>query len=200
LATRLTLLTEPAFAELKPLLSERLAWIGANLRAEQLGSLVDPLMREILQQGFSEAGADEGTIWLLDEAGENLVPAYNTGPGAEQLVGRFKQPLTAGLISMVFASEQPFLENEVAKNAQQSKLLDSLLQTQTSAMIAVPFYFLDDCRGVVSRVQLKPSGSRDAGPAGFRPEHLAGIQRVAALLSKLIEFQLLSKTVGWTSE
>ena len=196
----MTILPDPSFAELKPLLSERLAWIGANLRAEQLGSLVDPLMREVLQRGFSEAGADEGTVWLLDEAGENLVPAYNTGPDAEQLVGRFKQPLTTGLISMVFTGEQPFLENEVWKNAQQSKLLDTLLQTQTSAMIAVPFYFLDECRGVVSCVQLKPSGPGGAEPAGFRPEHLAGIQRAAALLSRLIEFQLLSKTVGWTSE
>jgi hypothetical protein len=200
LATRLTILPDPAFAELEPVLSERLAQIGASMRAGQFGSLLDPLMREVLQNGFSEAGADEGTVWLLDEAGENLMPAHNTGPDAEQLVGRFKQPLNTGLISMVFTSEQPFLENEVSKNARQSKLLDSLLQTQTSAMIAVPFYFLDDCRGVVSCVQLKPSGPRDADPPGFRSEHLAGIQRTAALLSRLVEFQLLSKTVGWTSE
>jgi len=153
-------------------------------------------MRQIIQRGFTEAGADEGTVWLLEQAGEFLVPAWNTGPHAEQLVGKFKQPLSAGLICMVFASEQPFLENEVWKNTRQSKLLDSMLELQTNAMIAVPFYFLRGCRGVVSCVQLNKAGA-PAGP-GFRPEHLAHVQRAAALLSQLVEFRLLSRTVGWS--
>jgi hypothetical protein len=100
---------------------------------------------------------------------------------------------------MVFASEQPFLENEVWKNARQSKALDSMLEVQTCAMIAVPFYFLQACRGVVSCVQLKRAGSRQPDPPGFRPEHLASIQRAVALLSELIEYRLLSRTVGWAS-
>jgi hypothetical protein len=199
LATRLNILPDPAFAALKPVLSERLARVAANIRPEQFGSLLDPLMRQALQNGFSEAGAHEGTVWLLDETGENLVPGYNTGPDAGRLVGQFKQPLNSGLICMVFATEQPFLENEVSKNAQQSKLLDSLLETQTYAMIAVPFHFLHDCRGVVSCVQLKRPGSGEANPPGFLPGHLASVERATALLSQLIEFRLLSQTVGWTS-
>jgi hypothetical protein len=100
---------------------------------------------------------------------------------------------------MVLASEQPFLENEVHKNASQSKLLDSRLKVQTHAMIAVPFHFVHACRGVISCVQLKRSAA-DADPAGFRPEHLAAVQRSSALLSQLIEYHLLSRAVGWTSE
>jgi len=190
---------EPAFEDLKPVLQERLARVGASIHIEQFGAIFDPLMRQILQQGFAEAGAHEGTVWLLDEGGEHLTPAYNSGPQADQFVGKFKQPLNAGLICMVFASEQPFLENEVWKNAQQSKLLDSMLEVQTFAMIAVPFNFLRACRGVISCVQLKHSRSREPDPAGFRPEHLASIQRAATLLSQLIESRLLSRTVGWES-
>jgi hypothetical protein len=209
--SRLNILPDPAFQELKAALSERLERIAGSLQPEQFGSVLDPLMRQTIEQGFAEAGADEGTVWLLDQAGEFLVPAWNTGPHADQLVGKFKQPLKAGLICMVFSSEQPFLENEVWKNSRQSKLLDSMLEVQTSAMIAVPFYFLRACRGVVSCVKLnKPNSTTKEGAEpgrsatdatisnGFGPEHLAHVQRTTAILSQLVELKLLSCTVGWS--
>jgi len=196
LNARLNILPDPAFLELKGALFERLERIAGSIQAEQFGSLLDPLMRQTVEHGFAEAGADEGTVWLLDQAGEFLVPAWNTGPHADQLVGKFKQPLKAGVICMVFSSEQPFLENEVWKNSRHSKLLDSTLKVQTSAMIAVPFYFLRACRGVVSCVQLNKPGASTG--AGFRPEHLANVQRATAILSQLIELKLLGCTVGWS--
>jgi hypothetical protein len=195
---RLNVLPDPAFLDLKTALAERLERLAAGIQPEQFGSVMDPLMRQTLERGFADAGAHEGTVWLLDPGNEFLVPAWNSGPNADRLVGRFKQPLNAGLICMVFSSEQPFLENEVWKNSHQSKLLDSLLEVQTAAMIAVPFYFLSGCRGVVSSVQLRSSNDTAADPSGFRPEHLAHIQRATALLSKLIELKLLSRTVGWS--
>jgi len=202
LNARLNILPDPAFMDLKAVLSERLERIAGGLQPEQFGSLLDPLMRQTVETGFAEAGADEGTVWLLDQAGEYLVPAWNTGPHADRLVGKFKQPLKAGLICMVFSSEQPFLENEVWKNSRQSKLLDSMLEVQTSAMIAVPFYFLRACRGVVSCVKLnKPDSTTKGGPNGsngFGPEHLAHVQRTTAILSQLVDLRLLSCTVGWS--
>jgi hypothetical protein len=196
LNARLNILPEPAFLDLKAVLSERLERIAAGLQAEQFASVLDPLMRQTVEHGFAEAGADEGTVWLLEQAGEFLVPAWNTGPQAHKLVGKFKQPLKAGLICMVFSSEQPFLENEVWKNSRQSKLLDSMLEVQTAAMIAVPFYFLRACRGVVSCVQLNKPGATEK--PGFRPEDLAHVQRATAVLSQLVELKLLSYTVGWS--
>ena len=194
---RLNILPEPGFLKLQAELSERLTRLGAEIHAEEFGALLDPLMCQVFQNGVNEAGADEGTIWLVDQAGEFLVPAYNTGPRAEQIVGKFQQPLNAGLICMVFASEQPFLENEVRASPGQSKLLDSLLQVQTTALIAVPFHFLHACRGVLSCVQLSDPARMARPAAGFRPHHLAGIQRTTSLLSQLIEHQLLSSVVGW---
>jgi hypothetical protein len=102
---------------------------------------------------------------------------------------------------MVFASEQPFLENEVWRNDQQSRLLDALLQVQTCAMIAVPFYFLRRCRGVISCVQLRrPDDRREEEPAGFGREHLESIQQVGALLTRLIDLLLLSRALGWGND
>jgi hypothetical protein len=209
LNTRLNILPDPAFLDLKSVLSERLERIAGGLQPEQFASLLDPLMRQTIEHGFSEAGADEGTVWLLDQAGEFLVPAWNTGPHAEKLVGKFKQPLNAGLICMVFSSEQPFLENEVWKNSRQSKLLDSMLEVRTNAMIAIPFYFLRACRGVISCVKLNKLGAESARSAsgttsasgatnGFRPEHLEQVQRATAILSQLVELKLLSCTIGWS--
>ena len=196
--SRLNIVPEPSFLELQTALTGQLERIASSLYAEEFASLLDPLMRQTIERGFSEAGAHEGTIWLLDEAAENLVPALNTGPGAGQLLANFKQPLNSGLICMVFASEQPFLENEVWKNSGQSKLVDELLHQQTCAMIAVPFYFVRGCRGVVSCVQLKRN-PEEPFPGGFQPEHLLTIQRATAMLSQLVEFRLLSDAVGWTS-
>jgi hypothetical protein len=177
-----------------------MAKLGEDIHAAEFAKLMDPLLREVLVRGFTEVGASEGTIWIVDATGQFLEPAFNSGPYATQMVGQFKQPLNTGLISMVFATEQAFLENDVAKNSQQSKLLDSKLNVQTTALIAVPFQFLNTCRGVVSCVQLAAPGENSPAPSGFRPEHLSGIQRCAALVSQLIEYRLLSLAVGWNHE
>lgn len=200
MSARCNILPDPRFAELNSALSERLAQVAASVSAENFASLLDPLMRHVLEQGFDQATAHEGTVWLADAAGEFLLPAHNTGAEATRWVGHFKQSLKAGLISMVFASEQPFIENEVFKNSQQSKELDATLGVQTYALIAVPFYFLRRCRGVISSVQLKAPASPLPDPPGFRPEHLASVARAAALLSRLLEYRLLASTVGWASE
>jgi len=192
----LNLLPEPAFAELKPLLNERLERIAASLRPEQFASLLDPVMRQVLEQGFALAGAHEGTLWLVDGAGEDLVPAFNNGPNAGRFVGQFRQPLREGLICMVFANEQPFIENQLDHNIKQSRMLDTHLGVQTYALIAVPFYFLQRCRGVVSCVQLKSGERHDL--AGFAPKHLDAVQLASSVVGRLLEYRLLSSAVDWS--
>jgi hypothetical protein len=191
---------EPAFAGLSSALSSRMSRLGEDIHAAEFAQLLDPLLREIFVRSFAEVGAHEGTVWIVDANGQFLEPAFNSGPHAAQMVGQFKQPLNTGLISMVFATEQSFLENDVAKNSQQSKLLDSKLNVQTAALIAVPFQFLNTCRGVVSCVQLTDLGKSPPASSGFRPEHLSAIQRSAGLVSQLIEYRLLSRVVGWNHE
>lgn len=200
MSTRLTLLPEPRFLELRASLESRLAQIAGQIQPGNFASLLDPMMREVVRLGFAEAQAQEGTVWLLSPDQTSLVPAYNTGPHADRIVETFAQPLGSGLVCMVFASEQPFVENEVSTNAQQSKLLDHLLQVQTQALMVVPFYFLRACRGVISCVQLKPAPPETRTPPGFTSAHLATLQRTATLLSSLIEFRLLSQAIGWSQE
>jgi hypothetical protein len=198
-SARLNIVPDPRFAELQGALQERLAAIGNSIQPDNFSSLLDPLGREVFSRGITEARAHEGAIWLLDADRQHLVPAYNTGPNADKIVGKFKQPLNAGLICMVFASEQPIVENEVYKNARQSKLLDETLKVQTYALIAAPFQFLNECRGVISCVQLKRPETKADELTGFQFADLTAIQRTAALLAQLIELRLLGSAVGWSS-
>src|SRR5256885_3098485 len=116
----------------------------------------------------------------------------------------FKQPVSKGIVSLVVASEHPFVENQVYKNAKHSKTLDEKLRKTTYAMIAVPLYFLNEARGVISCVQLLDVEVRDGQaeaasekPAGFGPPELNAIQTIAAVSRDLIYHRLIRTAVGW---
>ena len=153
-------------------------------------------MRQTMDFAFRQAGAHEGAVWLAEEATKSLTPVFDSGPHAQQFVGSFKQPLSSGVISMVFASEQPFVENEVFRNSRHDKSLDNLLKVQTYAMIAIPLYFLDACRGVVSCVQLKVPDSTGPNPPGFTQRDQAVVRYASTTLGRLIDHRILRATFG----
>jgi hypothetical protein len=160
---------------------------------------------KLLQESFERIEADEGSIWLLDQQKENLIAAYNSGSRSADVVG-FKLPVTRGIISLVVASEHPFVENNVYKNDKQDKALDKKLGKLTYAMIAVPFYFLNEVRGVISCVQLQDFEMKDdkvvpiePTPPGFGPPELNTIQTMAAVVRDLIDYRLLGTAIGWNS-
>jgi hypothetical protein len=156
----------------------------------------DSTMRALVSNCFDTIGAHEGTVWLLDETRNYLIPRFNTGPNAASFVGRFRQSVRAGMISMIVSTELPLCENEVSKSKQQDKSLDQKLGLQTCAMLATPLYFAGELRGVISAVQLRASGEGEAEPPGFSPQHLETLQLTASVLGRLIEQQLLSLSIG----
>ncbi len=193
---RINLLPDPQFTALKPQLAQRIERAAKAITPANFGSFCDGAMRRVVTAGITQCGASEGSIWLLDEAGENLVNVFNSGPDAAKLVG-FRQPLTSGIVSMVFATHQPFMENGVFKNALIDKTVDKLVGKRTNAMIVVPLFFAKDCRGVISAVQLVPAAEAAAGSPGFAAEHLGRMQFASELLTRLIDFKLLSLMTGW---
>ncbi len=194
--SRLTLLADERFASLRPSLQERLTSAGNSITAENFDSMLDDTMRRAIQLAFGQAGADEGTVWLVDTARKNLLPAYNTGPNAEQFVAKFRQPLDRGLVSMVFSNEKPFTENEVPKNAAQDKTLDKKLNVQTLAMIIVPLYFLEACRGVISCVKLGTPGTARKDSQGFPENAQTFLVHGATTLGRLLDLHVLRITLG----
>jgi hypothetical protein len=197
MSTRFNLQPDQRFTPLREQLHERVRTAAGALDAETFGDFFDPLMQLTTRDGFDAVQAHEGTIWLADATEEHLVPAFNTGPNADELVNRFRQPLTQGLISLVFRNGQSFCENEVYRNAQQDKTLDTRLQLLTCAMIAVPLYFAQNVRGVISCVQLKAADADVPDPPGFPPSAIHRIERLSAVLGRLLDLTLVGTTVGW---
>jgi hypothetical protein len=193
---RFTVLPEEGFARLRPAVEARLRAAAEQACAEGFDDVFDHPMRALLIDAFARVGAHEGTVWLLDAEREALVPQFNSGPHAEKFVNRFRQPLTSGMISMVVAMEQPICENDVHKNAQQDRALDQQLELQTSAMLAVPFLFAGELRGVVSCVQLRRTDSTEPESPGFSVGHLTALQLAVGILSRLIDARLLALCLG----
>jgi len=203
MSSRVNFLPDERFLSLRSALKERLHKMADVLTPENIGGILDVRIENVLRDAFDRVGADEGSLWLLDPEKEHLVIAYNTGAQASEIVG-FKQPVGSGIVSTSLASEQGFAENEVYKHELHSRLLDDKLRLTTYAMIVVPFYFLNACRGVISCVQLfnvrrEADQTVPAGPipSGFAIEQLNLIKRASLIISDLIDYRLLRVTVGW---
>lgn len=192
---RLSLLPAATFIPLVPELRKHLAAAAASITAGNLPSMLDGVMRRLIASTLERVTASEGSIWIHDSTQRSLVVAYNTGPSSETLASKFAQPLTAGIISMVFSNEQGFVENQVFRNSQHDKTLDSMLQVRTQSMIATPFYFLAACRGVISCVQLQPPDARHQ-VRGFSEHDLVTVRHTSAVLGKLIDEAVLRAVVG----
>jgi hypothetical protein len=141
----------------------------------------------VLRNAFEAVGADEGTIWLLDENQEALVPVWSSGPYGERFVGLHRQPLTAGLMSLICVTEQALCENAVYQNAQQDPTLDRRLGVLTCAMIAVPLRFRDAIHGGVSCVRLKSMEAGAPEPPPFSATDLAVVTDAVREVERLIE-------------
>lgn len=193
MAGQLPALPEAPFEELKRGLVRQLR-AAATRVSQDFFAYFDSTIREMVTQELKAATADEGTIWLIDPEGETLIPVFNSGPHAEKFIGKFRQSLRSGMISMVVATEHPICENEVHLNRQQDRTLDSELGVRTCAMIAVPFYFAGELRGIISAVQLRASETQE--PKAFSYEHLLTLQRTATLLGRLLEHRLIVQQLG----
>ncbi|PTY01402.1 hypothetical protein DB346_13115 [Verrucomicrobia bacterium LW23] len=195
--SRLKFLPDERLAQLKPTLDEHIQQVAESITPENFNQLADVLIRHVLETGVRLARAHDILVWLVDETKEHLVPCYGVGPIGRRLILKHKQPLREGIVSMVMMSEQPFIENEVYKHQSHSKIVDDMLRQRTYAMIVVPFYFVRQCRGVISCVQVKSSRMTEPDPPGFGQEHLIALQRSSTLLTELIDYRLLKQSIYW---
>ena len=137
---------------------------------------------------IEDISAHEGTLWLLDDEAQNLVPSWNSGSSANNFVGKFQQPLVGGLISLVCITGQAICENEVYQHVGQDPRLDQQLGVKTCSMIAVPIRVGGEIRGVVSCVRLKATGDNIPDPPPFSTQDLrAVIEAVESMGSRLTE-------------
>ncbi len=191
--SRLTILPDPRAEPLVAGLQARLSHIAGLINADNFSELLTPLATALLLDTFERVGAHEGTVWLADTANCCLVPAFNNGPNAAEL-RKIRQPFDKGLTSMVFANEQPFVMNR--DRSGMDPTVQERLKLRVTAQIIAPLYFLGECRGVISCVQIA-RGDEPEG-AGFEAESLRPVKRAADALRVIIDLVCLSKTVGIT--
>ena len=98
-----------------------------------------------------------------------------------------------GIISMVYAQQQPYCENHIQASTGHDDTLDRKISKHTTAMIAVPFYFGFGLRGVISCVQLAEAAKSREGFSSADVEILA---RAANLVERLINGPLLTSLLG----
>jgi hypothetical protein len=159
---------------------------AVRLQRIGIGRLLDAEAATVLSAAFREAQADEGTLWLADSSGENLIAVHNSGPDSPHIVG-FAQPLGRGIISMVYETEQAFCENDIRCNSVRDSTLDLRLGKSTRAMIAVPFVIRGETCGVVSCVRMDGA---ESAPADFTGRDLDAIVRGTGFLQQAIESSL----------
>ena len=82
------------------------AWMdaqaGAICRGEWTGW---PCARgfDLLRDAVTATDADDGALWLVDDVKRELRPCFSIGQHCEIFLNEIRQPLTSGLISMVFS-------------------------------------------------------------------------------------------------
>ena len=191
----LSLLPAAPFVPLVPELKKHLSKVAEAITGLNFAAMLDGNMKRLILEAFERVGASEGSIWISDITQEYLMIAFNTGPHAGKDIGHFKQPLTAGIVSMAYANEQSFLENDVYKNSQHDKTLDEKLHVKTQAMMVTPFYYLGGCRGVMTCVQFTGPHLSEEG-TGFREQDLGTLRQTAAVVGRLVDGRILRTVVG----
>jgi len=194
IGARTRLLRSPEYARLGQELEKHLeSWIKSS-RPADLVALLDESAISLLRDAFLEVGGCEGTVWLVDREEENLVAVYNSGEEADSLVG-FEQPVGSGIISMVYAQQQPYCENEIDPSRGHDDTLDRKIAKHTRAMIVVPFYFAYRLRGVVSCVQLEEVAV-EGNRSGFSSSEVTRLTRVVHVVERLVNETLLASILG----
>ena len=154
---------------------------------------LDDAAAAVIGMACRAAGADDGSVWLADSSAEALVAVFSLRGEAGGLLG-FRQPLSEGLVSMVFATEQPICLGGVRGDPRHSGKADSRLGQETCAMIAVPLAFAGEVRGVISCVRLAglPGGRR----GDFSADDLGFLRTAANAARRLIDFRFITKPLG----
>lgn len=193
------MLPNPLLERVVPMLRDH-----ANDFCESLSSdgprwaeLFDASASDLFEAHLKEAGADEGTIWLLDQDQTMLVPMHNNGPHAAQFVATYRQPLDKGIVSTVCVTQSGICESWVYQNPQHDPTANKKLDVITVHMIAMPLYFCGDTRGVISGVKLRGAGTTPADdPPAFTPSAMTVMRRSAFLIGELIDGRVLRSVLG----
>jgi hypothetical protein len=144
---------------------------------------------DLLRDALTATDADDGALWLVDDVKRELRPCFSIGQYSKILLNEIRQPLTSGLISMVFFTEDSICEAQVGSRSEHSPDVDSRLGAKTKAMVAIPVFFAQRCRGVFSAVLFEVS-SKVPHKEAFLHSDFETLAQAATLWGELMDSQL----------
>lgn len=183
---------DPQLSEHAPAIEKALARAAASVSPEDFRGLIGDPGQTALRMVMESLAADSISVWIADLGEKNLIVTHSEPDPA--FIG-WTQPLSEGLTSLVYASEQSLCENQVYLNTRHSKRADEAMKQVTAALIATPFYFGGKVQGVVSCVQLKESVDAP-DPAGFTARGLNRVRRLSTVLERLVNYRLLTQLLN----
>lgn len=192
--TTMRWLPEPRVVPLVPAIEERVTQFAGLIRAANLQEFLDPLMTRLIHDCFSDAGAHEGVIWLMDTSGRNLLCAYQEGPVSGRLLS-FRMPVDSGVAGMVLATQQAFCENNLSSNPSGASKLDEVLDVIVCSRILAPFFISGQMRGLIACYRTKANQEAPEPPA-FEPEAMEEVTLLTRLLGRLLDHKLLCAAIG----
>ncbi len=180
---------DPQLSEHADAIEKAVARAAASVTPDDFRILIGDPGQTTLRMVMESLAADSISVWIADLADQNLIVTHSE-PNPD-FVG-WTQPLSEGLTSLAYASEQSLCENQVYLNAKHSKRVDEALHQVTTALIATPFYFGGKVQGVISCVQLKEN-AEVPDPPGFTARGLNRVRRLSTVLERLVNFRLLTQ-------
>ena len=78
---------------------------------------------DLLRDALTATEADDGALWLVDDVKRELRPCFSIGPYSKILLNEIRQPLTSGLISMVFLPRTRFAKRKWGVGASMARML-----------------------------------------------------------------------------
>ena len=144
---------------------------------------------DLLRDALTATDADDGALWLVDDVKRELRPCFGIGQYSKILLNEIRQPLTSGLISMVFFTEDSICEAQVGSRSEYGTDVDSRLGAKTKAMVAIPVFFAQRCRGVFFAVLFEVS-SKVPHKEAFLHSDFETLAQAATLWGELMDSQL----------
>lgn len=183
---------DPALSEYAPAIERAISRAANAICPDDFRSLIGDPGQTTLRMVMESLAADSISVWIADLEEQNLIVTHSE-PDPDFL--GWTQPLSEGLTSLAYASEQSLCENQVYLNARHSKRADEAMKQITTALIATPFYFGGRVQGVISCVQIKRS--EDApDPLGFTARGLNRVRRLSTVLERLVNYRLLTQLLN----
>ncbi len=143
------------------------------------GLSIEHLLERVMKRILRISATESGTLFLLDESGDNLVFSVVKGPKAQELAGE-KMPIEEGIAGWVARTGSPYLSSKPSSDARWSRRFDHRIGYKTQELLAVPMQVAGKTFGVIELVN-----KRDGRP--FDKHDLDLLTTISGQVAMLIE-------------